>query len=102
MNGPILRKLLYKRIALLPTTLRTRSDEYKGKLVSRFRAATWDAFAAGKLKYRCAILVVCVMVWQDGGEQDVPAGRDGGRAPLHGGQHQHGQDPAADPGRVVD
>ena len=50
VNGPLLRKLLHKRIALLPTTLRTRSDEYKAELVSRFHAATWEGFAAGKLK----------------------------------------------------
>ena len=50
VNGPLLRKLLSKRIALLSTTLRTRSDAYKGELVSSFHAATAAAFSDGRLK----------------------------------------------------
>ena len=51
VNGPLLRKLLHKRIAILPSTLRTRSTEYKGELVQQFNQIAWPAFATGQLKF---------------------------------------------------
>ena len=50
VNGALLRKLLSKRISLLPTTLRTRSNEYKADLVQQFSTKAWPAFTTGQLK----------------------------------------------------
>jgi len=48
--GVNLGLLLGKRISLIPTTLRTRSDEYKTKLISNFREQVLPGFASDKFK----------------------------------------------------
>jgi len=49
VDGPIFAKLMQKRAALLATTLRNRSDDYKAELVARFSAAALPALASGAL-----------------------------------------------------
>eukprot|EP01147_Barroeca_monosierra_P006940 gene6940-7600_t len=50
VNGPILAKLLRKRVALLATTLRARSLEYKAKLVSAFATSRLPLFETNQLR----------------------------------------------------
>lgn len=42
--------LMYKRISLIPTTLRTRSNEFKTELINRFKQVVLPGLANGSLK----------------------------------------------------
>ena len=82
VNGPLLRKLLHKRIAILPSTLRTRTNEYKADLVQQFRTVAWPAFASGQLKLVCHSYVFSAMSYvectlKDHRQQDVSPGAGG-------------------------
>ncbi|KAK7480209.1 hypothetical protein BaRGS_00028594 [Batillaria attramentaria] len=50
VNGDILRKVLSKRISIIGTTLRSRSLEYKKKLVSDFSSLALPLFESGAFK----------------------------------------------------
>eukprot|EP00106_Octopus_bimaculoides_P013832 XP_014781274.1 PREDICTED: quinone oxidoreductase PIG3-like [Octopus bimaculoides] len=50
VNGNLFLELLKKRISLMATTLRTRTDEYKGQLVEAFSQQTLSHFERGHLK----------------------------------------------------
>ncbi|GAB1605512.1 quinone oxidoreductase PIG3-like isoform X1 [Argonauta hians] len=50
VNGNLFLELLKKRISLLATTLRTRTDQYKGKLVEAFSRHALPHFNNGNLK----------------------------------------------------
>jgi tumor protein p53-inducible protein 3 len=50
-EGDVLRKMLNKRIQLLFTTLRTRSDSYKADLVSAFSEKILPGFEQGSFKF---------------------------------------------------
>ena len=50
VEGPLLAKILRKRVSLIGTTLRTRSIEYKEKLVAEFSAAALPGLADGTLR----------------------------------------------------
>ncbi len=49
VEGPLLSLLLRKRVSLLSTTLRTRSDAYKAELVRAFAERALPALASGAL-----------------------------------------------------
>ena len=49
VDGPLFARLMQKRAALLSTTLRNRSDDYKAELVAAFAAAALPALASGAL-----------------------------------------------------
>ncbi|XP_036367017.1 quinone oxidoreductase PIG3 isoform X2 [Octopus sinensis] len=50
VNGNLFLELLKKRISLMATTLRTRTDEYKGQLVEAFSQQALSHFERGYLK----------------------------------------------------
>ena len=58
VSGPLLRKILSKRLSILGSTLRTRDDDYKAGLVSAFTASAIPHIASGNAKY--AAIYCCV------------------------------------------
>jgi len=45
-----LKALMFKRISVIPSTLRSRSKEYKAELIRRFKAVVLPHLANGDLK----------------------------------------------------
>ncbi len=50
MDGTLFASILRKRVSLLGTTLRNRSDEYKAALVSDFASRTLPGLEKGSLR----------------------------------------------------
>nr|CAB3267175.1 quinone oxidoreductase PIG3-like [Phallusia mammillata] len=48
VDGPLLSQVLAKRISILGTTLKSRSDEYKAKLIKDFTSQALPYFSSGK------------------------------------------------------
>ncbi|EGD74174.1 quinone oxidoreductase PIG3 [Salpingoeca rosetta] len=54
IDGPLFRTLLKKRVTLVGTTLRTRSLDYKRRLISQFTQTSLPKFSSGQFKVSIA------------------------------------------------